>query len=96
MAAHSWGGMPASEACKHDLSLQVRKKEGKPGGVVGLMYLASFPVPVGMSTLAFFSPDAPTTPIPAFDLDKNSGLITCRDPSTALFSAKLSKGHKPI
>lgn len=38
IAAHSYGGIPATESVR-GLSKQARQKEGKPGGVIRLAYL---------------------------------------------------------
>jgi pimeloyl-ACP methyl ester carboxylesterase len=43
---HSYGGFPGSAACK-GMSKEDRAKEGKKGGVVRLVYIASFAVPEG-------------------------------------------------
>lgn len=45
---HSYGGFPGSAACK-GMSKEDRVKEGKKGGVVHLVYIASFAVEEGKS-----------------------------------------------
>jgi hypothetical protein len=45
---HSYGGIPGSAAAK-GLSKEERAKEGKPGGLVRLMYISSFAIPEGKS-----------------------------------------------
>ncbi len=44
VVAHSYGGIPAGGAA-HGLSKIARAKEGKKGGVIGLVYVAGFIVP---------------------------------------------------
>ncbi|KAL5313416.1 hypothetical protein ACEPPN_019149 [Leptodophora sp. 'Broadleaf-Isolate-01'] len=48
IAMNSYGGFPGTESSK-GLSKSERQKEDKKGGLVGLVYLASFIPPVGMS-----------------------------------------------
>jgi hypothetical protein len=43
---HSYGGIPGSAACK-GMSKEDRIKEGKKGGVIKLVYIASFALPEG-------------------------------------------------
>ena len=44
VVAHSYGGIPAGGAAR-GLSKMARAKEGKKGGVIGLVYVAGFIVP---------------------------------------------------
>lgn len=63
LVAHSYGGLPASEALLPELCFQKRKKEGKPGGVIGFFAIASFFLPAGMTTVqAVGGKPLPTTP----------------------------------
>ena len=48
--AHSYGGIPAGGAA-YGLSTGQRKKEGKKGGVIGLVYISAFVVPGNVSLL---------------------------------------------
>lgn len=48
LGMNSYGGFPGTEASK-GLSKSERQKEGKKGGLTGLVYLASFIPPVGVS-----------------------------------------------
>jgi pimeloyl-ACP methyl ester carboxylesterase len=46
---HSWGGMVGSEATKKSYSKKDRSEQGKPGGVLKLVYLCALLMPVGKS-----------------------------------------------
>jgi pimeloyl-ACP methyl ester carboxylesterase len=46
---HSYGGCVISEAAKEELSLASRGKEGKTGGLVGLVYLAGMVPKLGQT-----------------------------------------------
>ena len=46
VVCHSYGGIPGGGAA-HGLSKHTRYREGKEGGVVGLVYLAAFVLPEG-------------------------------------------------
>ncbi|KAG7134337.1 hydrolase R7 like protein [Verticillium longisporum] len=48
VVAHSYGGVPSSNAVK-GLTVKDRVAEGKNGGVLMLVYLASFAIPAGTS-----------------------------------------------
>ena len=50
--AHSYGGIPAAGSVE-GLSKIQRRREGKPGGVIGLVYMSAFVVPenVGILTM---------------------------------------------
>ncbi|KAG4439575.1 hypothetical protein IFR05_004923 [Cadophora sp. M221] len=65
LAMNSYGGFPGTEASK-GLSKAEREKEGKKGGIVALVYLASFIPPVGMSLRASLGDNLP-------DSIKNAG-----------------------
>ncbi len=63
LVAHSYGGLPASEALLPELCFEVRKQQGKPGGVIGFFAIASFFLPAGMTTVqAVGGEPLPTTP----------------------------------
>lgn len=51
VVAHSYGGMPASQALTPDLTASARREECKTGGVVGLFGMATFFLPEGMTTV---------------------------------------------
>jgi len=48
LVMHSYGGIPGSAACK-GLSKAERKKQSLKGGIVGLVYIASFALDQGVS-----------------------------------------------
>ncbi|KAK6000020.1 hypothetical protein QM012_004008 [Aureobasidium pullulans] len=50
VVAHSWSGSPVNSAVA-DLSKAERAKQGKPGGVIKLVFLCAFVVPDGVSLL---------------------------------------------
>jgi hypothetical protein len=58
LAMNSYGGFPGTEASK-GLSKAEREKKGKKGGIVVLVYLASFIPPVGMSLRASMGDNSP-------------------------------------
>lgn len=60
MAMSSYGGFPGSEACK-GLSKTERGASGNEGGVVALVYIASFLAPVGASLTDMLSAGLPPT-----------------------------------
>ena len=51
LVAHSYGGLPASEALLPELCFLTRKRQGKLGGVIGFFAIASFFLPAGITTL---------------------------------------------
>lgn len=64
LVAHSYGGLPASEALLPELCYRARKQQGKSGGVIGFFAIASFFLPAGMTTLqAVGGEPLPTTPV---------------------------------
>ena len=55
---HSYGGIPGGGAVR-GLSKTSRYKEGKKGGVIGLMYMSAFVVPEGQSLLEYMGGQHP-------------------------------------
>ena len=53
LVAHSYGGIPAGGAA-YGLSKYAREKDGRKGGIVGLVYMSAFVVPEGLSLLDYF------------------------------------------
>lgn len=51
LVAHSYGGLPASEALTAELSFKSREKDAKAGGVIGFFAIASYFLPPGMTTV---------------------------------------------
>ncbi|PYI31246.1 hypothetical protein BP00DRAFT_457112 [Aspergillus indologenus CBS 114.80] len=51
LVMHSYAGMPgaAAAATAHGLSRSARQRAGQPGGVVGMIFIAAFLVPEGVS-----------------------------------------------
>jgi pimeloyl-ACP methyl ester carboxylesterase len=65
LLAHSAGGWTATQAAVSALQKNVRKAEGKEGGVVGLLFYSGFVIPVGESIHSFFQPkDGSTVVVP--------------------------------
>jgi hypothetical protein len=55
---HSFGGLPGSTACK-DLLKTARNSQGKPGGVVHVIYLAAMGLPRGASLFSLIGGEMP-------------------------------------
>jgi pimeloyl-ACP methyl ester carboxylesterase len=51
LVMHSYGGIPGSAAAK-GLSKEDREKEGKKGGIIGLVYISSFAIEEGQSLIS--------------------------------------------
>ncbi|KAL2851045.1 Alpha/beta hydrolase fold-1 [Aspergillus pseudoustus] len=51
LVMHSYGGIPGTESAK-DLGWNVRQKEGKPGGIIALVYVAAYFVKKGISVMS--------------------------------------------
>ena len=76
LVAHSYGGLPASEALLPELCYQTRKQQGKTGGVIGFFAIASFFLPAGITTLqAVGGEPLPATPMQVSG--KMSGRMFC-------------------
>jgi hypothetical protein len=58
LVMNSYGGFPGSESCQ-GLSKGEREKDEKQNGVVGLVYIASFLPPVGMTLTTVMGNDFP-------------------------------------
>lgn len=63
VACHSYGGMPTTEAITGELGLKERRKAGKSGGVIGIFYIASFPLAVGNTTGVRYGRPIPGTTV---------------------------------
>lgn len=48
LVMHSYGGIPGTESAK-GLAWEIRQAEGKPGGIIALVYLTAYLVKEGMS-----------------------------------------------
>lgn len=64
LAAHSYGGMPGTSALR-GLGRADRAAQGHRTAVLGLVYLASFVLPLGQSSRAFLNAEAGDMPAPA-------------------------------
>lgn len=63
--AHSSGGWVATEAARPELQAKMRASNGLSGGIIGILYMGAFVIPVGESVNSFFQPkdgQAPVTP----------------------------------
>lgn len=49
LVAHSSGGWSASEAAVPEFQSEMRKKEGKEGGIIGVFYISAFLIAMGES-----------------------------------------------
>jgi pimeloyl-ACP methyl ester carboxylesterase len=66
LVGHSSGGWVATQAAQHDLQAKVRKSKGLTGGVIGILYVGAFVIPVGESIHSFFQPKDGTFVTPPF------------------------------
>ena len=55
IVAHSYGGVPASEAVNDWLTAKARKRQGAPGGVIGIFFIAGSVVPVKSNVVEWVS-----------------------------------------
>ncbi|KAG9520431.1 alpha/beta-hydrolase, partial [Aureobasidium melanogenum] len=62
IVAHSWSGSPVNSSVA-DLSKAERAKQGKPGGIVKLVFLCAFVVPEGVSLLGALGGDDSKIPL---------------------------------
>lgn len=54
--AHSSGGWVATEAARPELQAKSRKDKGLTGGIIGILFMGAFIIPVGESIHSFFQP----------------------------------------
>lgn len=66
LLAHSAGGFVATEAALPELQLKVRAAKGLSGGIIGILYMGAFVIPVGESVSSFFQPKDGTLITPPF------------------------------
>lgn len=78
--AHSYGGVPASEAIK-GLTKADLESQGKPGGVVHFILCASFLIPEGMP-----SANPETGPTPQFELNEEKTIVASIDPIATFYN----------
>ena len=61
LIGHSSGGWTATESATTTLHAKVRQEKGLTGGVIGILFLGAFIIPVGESINGFFQPkDSPS------------------------------------
>ncbi|KAH9895414.1 hypothetical protein F4778DRAFT_783770 [Xylariomycetidae sp. FL2044] len=66
LLAHSAGGWVATEATQAEFQAATRKAKGLSGGVIGILYMGAFVIPVGESIHSFFQPKDGTLYVPPF------------------------------
>lgn len=54
--AHSSGGWVATQAAKPELQAETRRAAHRSGGIIGILYIGAFVIPVGDSINSFFQP----------------------------------------
>ncbi|KAK8023497.1 alpha/beta-hydrolase [Apiospora rasikravindrae] len=89
LIGHSSGGWVATQAARPDLHFKVRRHKGQSGGIVGILYMGAFVIPVGESIHSFFQPkDGPAVVPPFMEFHKHgaAGLGTMVDPARFLFN----------
>lgn len=77
--AHSSGGWVATETAGPELQAKYRASSGLSGGVIGILYIGAFVVPVGESITSFFQPkdgQPPVTP-PFMTFHVSSPCVLC-------------------
>ncbi|KAI0024044.1 alpha/beta-hydrolase [Xylariomycetidae sp. FL0641] len=66
LIGHSYGGWVATEAARPEFQAASRKKSGLEGGVIGILYIGAFVIPVGESVHSFFQPKEGPAVVPPF------------------------------
>lgn len=66
VVGHSSGGWVATEATRPELQAKTRKDQGLAGGVIGILYIGAFVIPVGESVHSFFQPKNGSFMVPPF------------------------------
>ncbi|KAG8910251.1 hypothetical protein FRC01_006433 [Tulasnella sp. 417] len=77
--AHSYGGVPSSEAIK-GLTKSDLQSEGKPGGVIHYVLCAAFLIPEGVPSI---NPE--TGPSPQYELLDDATVVMAIDPVTTFY-----------
>ncbi|KAI1395625.1 alpha/beta-hydrolase [Hypoxylon fuscum] len=83
VVAHSSGGWVATETARPELQAKARKDKGLAGGIIGILYMGAFIVPVGESIHSFFQPKDGTFMIPPFLKFHKPGAAGLATPSEA-------------
>ncbi|KXX77637.1 Pyrethroid hydrolase [Madurella mycetomatis] len=89
LVGHSSGGWVATQAAQHDLQADVRKSRGLDGGIIGILYVGAFVIPVGESVHSFFQPkdgNVVTLPFMTFHKHGIAGLGTIVNAEKFLFN----------
>ncbi|KAK8103315.1 alpha/beta-hydrolase [Apiospora sp. TS-2023a] len=89
LIGHSSGGWVATQAARPDLQFKNRREKGQSGGIIGILYMGAFVIPVGESIDSFFQPkDGPPTVPPFMEFHKHgaAGLGTMLKPEHFLFN----------
>ncbi|RYP42699.1 hypothetical protein DL767_000068 [Monosporascus sp. MG133] len=89
MVAHSAGGWVATEAAPPDLQFESRKANGLSGGIIGILYIGAWVIPLGESILSFFQPkdgSIVTPPFMRFHKHGVTGLGTIVEAEKYLFN----------
>ncbi|KAI0517845.1 alpha/beta-hydrolase [Xylaria bambusicola] len=66
MIGHSSGGWVATEAARPELQATTRRDQGLAGGIIGILYIGAFVIPVGESIHGFFQPNDGSFAVPPF------------------------------
>jgi pimeloyl-ACP methyl ester carboxylesterase len=66
LLGHSAGGWTATQAAKKELHVKERAKQELAGGIIGILYVGAFIIPVGESIHSFFQPKDGTAVVPPF------------------------------
>lgn len=66
LVGHSSGGWVATQAAQPELQAKVRQSKGLDGGIIGILYMGAFVIPVGESVHSFFQPKDGTFVTPPF------------------------------
>jgi pimeloyl-ACP methyl ester carboxylesterase len=66
LLGHSAGGWTATQAAKKELQAKERAKQGLSGGIIGVLYVGAFVIPVGDSIHTFFQPKSGPAIVPPF------------------------------
>ncbi|KAI0205449.1 alpha/beta-hydrolase [Astrocystis sublimbata] len=86
---HSSGGWVATEAARPELQRKTRKDQGLTGGIIGILYIGAFIIPVGESVNSFFQPKDGSFVVPPFlEFHKPgvAGLATPKNPENFFFN----------
>jgi hypothetical protein len=57
--AHSYGGNVVSQAVDKEFAKEVRQREGSSGGVIRIVYMCAFLIPLGQSAASTFGGGPP-------------------------------------